>query len=64
MLSPQFLAASICALGLAPGPARGSVQTLQRRDDRFDAFDPDGEAIPTLPTKAAQAKASREPGMK
>ena len=64
MLSPQFLAASLCALGLAPEPARGSVQTPQRTDDRLDALDPDGEAILTLPTKAAQAKASREPGMK
>jgi hypothetical protein len=64
MLSPQFLAASIFALGLAPEPARNSVQTPQRRDDRFDAYDPDGEAILTPPTKAAQAKASREPGMK
>ena len=64
MLSPQFLAASICALGLAPGPARGSAQALQRRDDRFDALDPDGEAILALPAKAARAKASRNPGTK
>jgi len=64
MLSPQFLAASIFALGLAPELAHRSVQIPQRTDDRFNAFDPDGEAILTLPTKAAQAKASREPGMK
>ena len=64
MLSPQFLAASSFALGLAPEPARGSAQRPQRADDRFDALDPDGEAILTLPTKAAQATASREPDMK
>jgi len=64
MLSPQFLAASIFALGLAPELAHRSVQIPQRTDDRFNAFDPDGEAILTLPTKAAQAKASREPDMK
>jgi hypothetical protein len=64
MLSPQFLAASICALGLAPEPARRSAERPQRADDRFDALDPDGEAILTLPTKAPQARAPRDPGTK
>jgi hypothetical protein len=64
MLNPQFLAASIFALGLAPDPARNSMQTAQRTDDRREAFDPDGEAILSLPTKTAQGKAPREPGMK
>ncbi len=64
MLSPQFLAASSFALGLAPEPARGAAQRPQRADDRFDALDPDGEAILTLSTKAPRARASREPGMK
>jgi hypothetical protein len=64
MLNPQFLAASICALGLASKTARHSVQTPQRIADRFDSFDPDGEAILTLPTQAARARTSRDPGTK
>jgi hypothetical protein len=64
MLNPQFLAASIFALGLAPDPARNSMQTAQRTDDRRDAFDPDGEAILALPAKGARAKAFRDPGTK
>ena len=64
MLDPHFRAASMFALGLAPESARHPEQTSQRTDDRFDALDPDGEAILTLPAKAARAKASRDPGMK
>jgi hypothetical protein len=59
MLNPRFLAASICALGLAPDAARYPVATPQRTDDRFDAFDPDGEAILDLPKIAP-----RDPGTK